>query len=73
MRIGNRIFPYPVLNNIKTLSDYKDLSFNLFFYLDNNENIIEVKDNMIFKNIHIESEDWSIGYFRVEAGVKDIV
>lgn len=56
MRIGNRIFPYPVLNNIKTLSDYKDLSFNLFFDLDNNENIIEVKDNMIFKNIHIESD-----------------
>ena len=42
MQLGNRIFPYPVLNQTKELSEYnKDTNFELSLQLDQNGNIIK--------------------------------
>lgn len=51
MRVGNRQFPYPVINNDSKLSSFKTSSFSLNCDLkeDNNELIIE--------NVHYESNN----------------
>ncbi len=58
MLIGNRIFPYPVLNKNVTLSDYIDTSkFQIVFDTDNEGKLITQKSNIIFKNLHYELID----------------
>ena len=55
MRIKSRLFPYPVLNNNKMLSDYKEgVSFELMF--DSSENM-SADGFLKLKGIHIESND----------------
>ena len=77
MLIGNRIFPYPVLNSNLALSDYKeDSAFNISFDTDEEGKLIIQKGNVIFKNLcynltddglaELIANDKAQGYFIVE-------
>lgn len=58
MQLGNRIFPYPVLNQTKELSEYnKDTNFELSLQLDQNGNIIKTRDKVILKDICFKLSD----------------
>lgn len=51
MRIGNRLFPYPVLNRNSNLSDYtEDCTFELSFDVSEEGNIIIEEDTLVLKN-----------------------
>lgn len=51
MQIGDRLFPYPVLNHNKSMSDYKTSDFHFTFSLDD-EGVIPVeKGNLVFMNL----------------------
>lgn len=68
MQIGNRIFPYPVLNRDASLSDYLDTSaFRLEFDVgDDGVPIIE-NGEVLFKNLHYTLTDPTLSSL-VEAG-----
>ena len=52
MQLGNRIFPYPVLNHCSELSEYNSQSsFQLEMTLDENGEIIKNRNNVILKDI----------------------
>lgn len=58
MQLGNRIFPYPVLNQTKDLSEYnKDINFELSLQLDQNGNVIKTRDKVILKDICFKLSD----------------
>lgn len=58
MQLGNRLFPYPVLNNAKELSDFKDCSsFELKLTLSKNGEIIKTRNNIVLKDIHFLLND----------------
>lgn len=58
MHIGNRIFPYPVLNRNEALSDYVvDSVFKLEFDVDENGAPIVQNGEVIFKNLHYSITD----------------
>lgn len=58
MHIGNRIFPYPVLNRNEALSDYvADSVFKLEFDVDENGAPIVQNGEVIFKNLHYTITD----------------
>ena len=58
MHIGNRIFPYPVLNRNEALSDYvADTVFKLEFDVDENGAPIVQNGEVIFKNLHYTITD----------------
>lgn len=58
MHIGNRIFPYPVLNRNEALSDYVETSiFKLEFDVDENGAPIVQNGEVIFKNLHYTITD----------------
>ena len=58
MHIGNRIFPYPVLNRNEALSDYVETStFKLEFDVDENGAPIVQNGDVIFKNLHYTITD----------------
>lgn len=50
MRIGKRLFPYPVLNSEKVYSQYKESSFSLSY----DENISDDKQFYELNNLHCE-------------------
>ena len=52
MLIGNKIFPYPLLNHSKELSGYKKSEFCFKFDLDGRGQLITINDKIILKNIH---------------------
>ncbi|NCD06978.1 MAG: hypothetical protein EOL97_12740 [Spirochaetia bacterium] len=55
MHIGNKIFPYPILNNNIDLSTYtKDSTFELIFDQNENNSFITTEDYIILKNIHFK-------------------
>lgn len=61
MRIGNRIFPYPVLNRNEELSDYVLSSrFNVQFEVTKNSTPIIQNGEVIFKNLHFNLTDNSL-------------
>lgn len=61
MHIGNRIFPYPVLNRNEALSDYVENSvFKLEFDVDENGAPIVQNGEVIFKNLHYTITDASL-------------
>jgi len=51
MRIGRRLFPYPVINNSKNATCFKDCDYS-FSYDD-----VEDKDNLILKDAHISLDN----------------
>ena len=58
MHIGNRIFPYPVLNQKQELSDYLETStFKVAFDMDEGGRPIMKNSQIIFKNLHYEVTD----------------
>lgn len=50
MQIGNKIFPYPILNNNIDFSSYKNSSFSFEFDLGSDSNFIEIGRMLILKN-----------------------
>lgn len=50
MRIGNRLFPYPLLNHERLYSHYKEKTFDLLF-----SGYIKEKESYVLDNIRIES------------------
>lgn len=58
MHIGNRIFPYPVLNRNKELSDYtEDSVFKLEFDVNEDGAPIHQNGEVVFKNLHYTVTD----------------
>lgn len=58
MHIGNRIFPYPVLNRSKELSDYVlESTFHVEFEVDENDAPIVKNGEVVFKNLHYTVTD----------------
>ena len=58
MRIGNRVFPYPVLNNIKYASDFKNTSdFELINTFTENSDVYRTSNSIVFKDIHFNLND----------------
>lgn len=58
MRIGNRVFPYPVLNNIKYASDFKNTSdFELINTFTENSDVYRTSNSIVFKDIHFKLDD----------------
>lgn len=61
MQLGNRIFPYPVLNKNDGLSDYKESStFMVSFETDENGSPYVIDGKVIFKNLHYTITDDSL-------------
>ena len=61
MQIGNRIFPYPVLNKDEALSDYvADSIFKVEFDVDKNGAPIMQNGEVVFKNLHYTITDASL-------------
>lgn len=61
MQLGNRIFPYPVLNQAKELSEFhENVNFELALTLNQNGDIIKTKDKVILKDIHFKLNDQSL-------------
>ena len=50
MRIGNRLFPYPLLNHERLYSQYKDRNFDLMF-----DGHISEDKNYVLENLRIDS------------------
>lgn len=71
MRVNNKLFPYPVLNNNKELSDYKEkVTFELIF--DQSENLL-VDKNLKLCNVFIHSDDNYLNYLSENGKVKGIL
>ena len=49
MRVGKKIFPYPMLNHIKPLSNYKDCDFEVLFDMQ------ETPKQFVLTNLHFET------------------
>lgn len=58
MQLGSRLFPYPVLNNAKELSEFNDsATFELKITLDGNGEIIKTRDKAVLKDVHFVLAD----------------
>ena len=61
MHIGNRIFPYPVLNRNEALSDYcSESKFSVKFDVDENGSPIVKNGEVIFQNLCYTITDESL-------------
>lgn len=61
MQLGNRVFPYPVLNKNDGLSDYKESStFMVSFDTDEKGSPYVIDGKVIFKNLHYTITDESL-------------
>lgn len=69
MHIGNRIFPYPVLNRNEALSDYvEDSVFKVEFDVDESGAPIVQNGEVVFKNLHytITDDPYELAKFVIE-------
>ncbi len=57
MQIGNRLFPYPVVNRNRDLTDYRDEACYEIAFGDLDNPIKEERHNLILQNIHIKLAD----------------
>ena len=58
MQLGSRLFPYPVLNNAKDLSEFDDkATFELKLTLDPNGEIIKTRTHAVIKDVHFSLND----------------
>lgn len=55
MRIGNKILPYPVLNQNESNTDYDDIHFEYFLELAENDELIIEENNIVLKNHKIKT------------------
>lgn len=51
MRVGRKLFPYPVINNSEKISSFKNASFSLVYEDETDE------ENLILKNTHLVLDD----------------
>lgn len=71
MHIGNRLFPYPVLNRNEALSDYNaGVQFGVEFDLDESSSLIIVNENVCFKSLHFFLNDESLMKYFDEGLIK---
>jgi hypothetical protein len=71
VHIGNRIFPYPVLNRNEALSDYvEDSVFKLEFEVDENGAPIVQNGEVVFKNLHYTITDSALNTLLEQGKVK---
>ena len=71
MRIKNRLFPYPILNNNKKLSDFNSESkFELCFNKDVNN---KVDNNFVLSGAHIRSNDSYLSNLLERGSIKGIL
>lgn len=71
MHIGNRIFPYPVLNRNEGLSDYiASAKFGVAFDLTESGAPITVNGSVCFKNLHYYINDASLVRYLEEGLIK---
>lgn len=58
MQLGNRIFPYPVLNRDTSLSEFlSDISFKLVMDLGSDGQIPMTREKLLLNNIHFQLND----------------
>ena len=58
MRIGSRLFPYPVINNNVYLSEYKEnLNFELCVEFNENGEVYKNRNHVCLKNSHFKLND----------------
>lgn len=50
MRVGNKIFPYPVLNHIQKLSNYINCNFDILYSFE------ETEKEVVFKDLRFETD-----------------
>lgn len=61
MHIGNKLFPYPILNSNQVLSDYnKDINFCFHFDKDENNEFIVKNNKIVLKNLCFELNDCAL-------------
>lgn len=54
MRVGRKLFPYPVINNSEKISSFKNASFSLVYEDASDE------ENLILKNTHLVIDDMNL-------------
>lgn len=54
MRVGKKLFPYPVINNSEKVSSFKNASFSLVYEDASDE------ENLILKNTHLVIDDMNL-------------
>lgn len=54
MRIGNKLFPYPTLNQNQDLSGYNETSSFELLLTTNDGNLIKDKDKILLKDVHFK-------------------
>ena len=54
MRVGRKLFPYPVINNSEKVSSFKNASFSLVYEDASDE------ENLILKNTHLVIDDMNL-------------
>lgn len=58
MRIGNRLFPYPIINQNLSLSEFKEASkYEMKIDLNENGEVFKSRDHVILKNAHFVLND----------------
>lgn len=71
MHIGNRIFPYPVLNRNEAISDYvADSVFKVEFDVDESGAPIVQNGEVLFKNLHYTIRDASLSVLLEQGKLK---
>lgn len=54
MRVGRKLFPYPVINNSEKISSFKDSTFSLVYEDESDE------ENLILKDAHLIIDDMNL-------------
>ncbi len=68
MRIGNKIFPYPILNSNQNNSGYEKVGIRFTVELDESENLIIENEMIVLKNAVIETDsEYLISMYRNES------
>lgn len=71
MRIGKRLFPYPIINNNNSLSEYKEgVVYELKVDFDSNGGLIKTRDHIFLKNAHFVLNDSDLINLFLEEKVK---
>ena len=60
MQIGNRLFPYPIVNKNKDLSDYLDNIDYKISFLSDDIKCLENSNSLLLKDIHISLNDTNL-------------
>ena len=71
MQLGNRLFPYPVINQEPTISEFKETSsFELKITLSENNDLIRVNNKAVLKDIYFSLRDDDLMRFYNEGKIR---